>query len=1069
MSRDPLGLVGTLLERKYQVDAVVAEGGFSIVYRALHLTLAAPVALKVLRPSLRAERDALVDHVSQFRAEAALLSRLRSSGVVAVLDSGVTLLGQDPLWFPWLALEWLEGETLKDHLARRRGQGGRTPAECLDLLRPVLVTMAEAHELDIVHRDLKPSNIMLVPTRKGFVPRVLDFGIAKVMAPDRKRPASGHTATDSDTRAFSPVSAAPEQLSGARTGPWTDVYALGLLLTEVLLDRPPIGTTDRHELHRIAFARERPTPGAHGAPVGPWEEILTRALAVRPSDRPPDARALLRELEAALADSVAPAGRPRDAPPRKTRLRAVAAAATLGVALVAGVAARGLFGEPRDAPVIATGGRPLVVVADMRAAGNPGNADRTRRVAATVAELLAEQLRIGDTLRLPSAEERAAILAANPPDPNATSMAAPRLERLRSTAGADVVIGGELFDDERTLHANLEIYDAAHGKRLLVISLSAAANQVNALVREAGARVRRSLGRPALSAEDEIAVHSTLPEDPEASLVFVDGLSALRTFRYHDAAERFEETVRRAPRFAAGFAALAQARLKLGEQTRAREAADHAVELAGALPRREELMVLAVAAEARHDWGGAVERYRALAQFYPDRVDFVTALSRALVGSGKAPDATALLLEAEQRPQSDWDRMSLALAESYAYARQSLDDPSMDAARRAEELASRLGARVALAHALAEQANARHRAGAFDAAQALAERARAVYVEVEDEEGVLVCDALRVEVARAQGDFDRALALGESLVQAHRKMGNLYRVARETVGIGITYSMAGQLTKAREKCDEGGRMFVEAHDKEGEAFRYHNLADIDLDLGRLDGVAEKLKRAREIHAEIQHAEGVAQADGSLARLAWYEGRLADAEAGFEQAYAEASAAGEAEPLAETALDRARLAFERNSPLAQARFEDAERTVQAASDARVTALLGVFSARRALVRGPPGEARTLALAAVDRAHEAHAIDAIVLSLSVALEVCEGDCEALRAELLERLTELEAAEPAIVALLSLARSSRGAEAAGFAERAVRMAEEHKLVVLAATARRERARVHALYGALVGLSAR
>jgi serine/threonine-protein kinase len=254
ISRDPLVLVGTIVERKYRIDRVVAEGGFGIVYAGHHLDLGVPVALKVLRPSLRADPDRFADLLNQFREEASVLSRLRRASVVMVLDSGVSALGDDPHPLPWMALEWLEGETLKDHLEARRGQGGRSRAECMDLLRPVLEAIAEAHELKIVHRDLKPSNIMLVPTKSGVSPRVLDFGIAKMMAPDVEDTSSGETATDSNVRAFTAARAAPEQLSGSRTGPWTDVYALGLLLTEVLTDTPPIAS-DPNERYRVAFAK----------------------------------------------------------------------------------------------------------------------------------------------------------------------------------------------------------------------------------------------------------------------------------------------------------------------------------------------------------------------------------------------------------------------------------------------------------------------------------------------------------------------------------------------------------------------------------------------------------------------------------------------------------------------------------------------------------------------------------------------------------------------------------------------------------------------------------------------
>lgn len=283
--KDPFDLVGTLLERKYRVDEPIAEGGFGVVYKGRHLALDVPVAIKVLRRAPDADPDAWLDAVAQFQEEAKAIARLKHPAVVRVMDTGGTDL-------PWMALEWIEGETLQAHLAARRGKG-RTRTEALALLRPVLEAIAEAHSIGISHRDLKPSNVMLGPTGA----RVLDFGIAKLFS-EEGRTTSGETTTHASVRAFSAVSAAPEQLAGTRTGPWTDVYALALLTTEVLCDRPPYPEDDAAGRYEVAFdPKTRPTPKKLGVDAGPWEAVLERALAVRPSDRQADAGALLAELE----------------------------------------------------------------------------------------------------------------------------------------------------------------------------------------------------------------------------------------------------------------------------------------------------------------------------------------------------------------------------------------------------------------------------------------------------------------------------------------------------------------------------------------------------------------------------------------------------------------------------------------------------------------------------------------------------------------------------------------------------------------------------------------------------
>lgn len=1072
---DPGLFVGSIVDRKYRVDRVVAEGGFGIVYAAEHLTLGVPVALKVLRPRLRQERDDWEDLIYQFQEEAKALTRLRHSHVALVLDSGLAPLGDDPMGLPWMALEWLDGETLRDHLAARRGRGGLRPAECMALLRPVLETIADAHEIGIVHRDLKPSNIMLVPTKGGLSPRVLDFGIAKMMERPTDHVPSGTTATESASPAFTIASAAPEQLAAARTGPWTDVYALGLLLTEVLTDQPPIPLEDPQERYRVVFANERPTPARLGVDVGAWEPVLARALAVKPAERPRDARALLAELDEALAQGsalaeavIADASVSREATTRapetapRTWGRRVARRAAVAVLAAGALAAAGMGVSHggftrRDPVVFASMARPLVVVSEFGARKGDG------RVASTFAELLTAQLAVGDTVRTPAPDARTGMLAAAGLG-TSRPLPASGLTRLHAATGGDVIVGGEIDDVGGMLHADIDLYDAAKGTLLATLTLSGPAGDVNAFVREAGARVRRGLGRPALSIEDETALRTTLPENPEASMAYVEGLAARRAFRFRDAAAHFDRAIALAPTFAPALSSLAQAHLSLGHQDAAREAAERAVKLAPGLPRADELLVYALAAETRHDWPAAEGSYRALAQFYPDRVDYVTSLARALVGAGKSADALALLEEAKKRPRSDWDLVRIELLTSFAHARRSEDPASLAAAEEAERLAIKIGARVPRADAVLAQAHGQHRAGRLDEAEALFTHARAIYVDVGDDDNVLHCDMALAEIASVRGDFARAIAIGERVVAAHRATGNLYRLARVTVSLGLFHAAAGHLAKARALCDEGGRVYEQAHDREGEAFRWLNLAELDLRMGRADGVDAMLRRARAIHEEIGQRAGVAGADAALARAAWLRGRLAEAEAGLEVAAREAAEAGESGLRAEIALDRARLAFTRGAADERARFEEAEKLVVASSDRRLVALLDVHAARRALAAGEIAEARRRALVAEDDARKAHASDAIALSVAVALdafavgpretslsEMAGRDAETRRVELGAVAFELEAVEPRVEALLALSRASDGEEAVKVAERATRLASEHGLVTLEPLARR------------------
>jgi tRNA A-37 threonylcarbamoyl transferase component Bud32 len=335
---DAFRLTGTVFEGRFKIEREIAEGGFAVVYRARHLALDRPVALKVLKTPRDHGETSRAEFQARFAAEAKTIARLKHPNIVDVYDFAIGGMpnGESA---PWMALEWLDGETLATRLLRRRRLGGLPARDALNLFRPVIQALAFAHQQGIVHRDIKPANIMVVGGDPRPSLQVLDFGIAKMV--DAERPAgSGDTRTDS-LPAFTPSYAAPEQVAYSRTGSWTDVHALGLILTELMTDAPPYADADAHLFEQVMSA-DRPTPKSKGVDAGAFEAIIAKALALSPRERWADAGELLAALDAAagLADATvpmapAPAPFPRGEPTRAKPARR----APLLVVLAAGVAA----------------------------------------------------------------------------------------------------------------------------------------------------------------------------------------------------------------------------------------------------------------------------------------------------------------------------------------------------------------------------------------------------------------------------------------------------------------------------------------------------------------------------------------------------------------------------------------------------------------------------------------------------------------------------------------------------------------------------------------------------------
>ena len=294
-SLDPLALIGTTVSEKYEIQEVVGEGGFAIVYRAKHTVWQRPVAIKVFRAlgDLPAERrDQLV---KSFIQEGALLAELseRSAAIYQARDVGMlrTAEGRE---MPYMVLEWLEGRSLEQVIEdeKQRQLPPRTAAETLHILEPAALALALAHKKGIAHRDVKPANIFVIGNprdpRAEYTVKILDFGIAKVVQ-DVQRQAGSFQQTQGVVSSFTPAYGAPEQFSRTHgaTGPWTDVFALALIFTELMTNEPPLRGDD---LTQLAFCsmdpKRRPTPRAYGCETSDaLEAALRRALAVTPDER----------------------------------------------------------------------------------------------------------------------------------------------------------------------------------------------------------------------------------------------------------------------------------------------------------------------------------------------------------------------------------------------------------------------------------------------------------------------------------------------------------------------------------------------------------------------------------------------------------------------------------------------------------------------------------------------------------------------------------------------------------------------------------------------------------------
>ncbi|HEV2885168.1 MAG TPA: serine/threonine-protein kinase, partial [Pyrinomonadaceae bacterium] len=222
---DPL--VGHTLDDKYRLDERLGIGGMGTVYRARHVLIDRPVAVKVLNQRFVEDEAARV----RFRREAKAAGRLQHQNAVTVTD-----FGQTPDGYVYLVMELLEGRTLRDVLAK---EAPLDTARSVALMLQVAAAVAAAHEAGIIHRDLKPANIFIVQRMEvPAVVKVLDFGIAKLAA-DALDDDDPKTLTQVGAMIGTPRYMSPEQCDGIDLTPASDVYSLGVILYEMLTGTAP--------------------------------------------------------------------------------------------------------------------------------------------------------------------------------------------------------------------------------------------------------------------------------------------------------------------------------------------------------------------------------------------------------------------------------------------------------------------------------------------------------------------------------------------------------------------------------------------------------------------------------------------------------------------------------------------------------------------------------------------------------------------------------------------------------------------------------------------------------------
>jgi len=283
-------LVGKTVDRRYRISEIIGQGGMGIVYRAEHQMLQREVALKVVR------RDVVQDEtaVKRFLTEARAIAALKNPHTVTIYDSGVTDDGA--LYY---TMELLTGQPLSRPLRREGALDYRRAGE---IVAQVCESLEEAHAMGILHRDIKPDNIFLVREKGREFAKLVDFGIAKVLGEAADGPM-----TQTGMLVGTPRYLSPEQVAGEPVGPTTDLYALAVVLYELLTGTPPFSGETPAQI-MMMHVQDVPQPVPERNPGAAIPDALDTLIRAALEKDPRKRYQTAHEFRQALLNAVADAG-----------------------------------------------------------------------------------------------------------------------------------------------------------------------------------------------------------------------------------------------------------------------------------------------------------------------------------------------------------------------------------------------------------------------------------------------------------------------------------------------------------------------------------------------------------------------------------------------------------------------------------------------------------------------------------------------------------------------------------------------------------------------------------------